>query len=67
MQAMEEERGSHPADLVYWIFLGKEIFERYRRGTTWITARPGRLEFVYGTMTGICIISNHITVTCNFN
>lgn len=67
MLAQVEEIGSDPADLVYWIFLEKGIFERYRNGTTWTTARPGRLELVYGTTTGICIISNHIAVTCNIN
>lgn len=66
MLAMVEEI-SDPAELVYWIFLEKPIFERYRRGTTWTTARPGCLEFFYGTTTGICIISNDIAVTCNIN
>lgn len=40
------------AGLVYWIFW-EGIFERYR---TW-TARPGRLELVYGTTTGIVLLA----------
>jgi hypothetical protein len=42
MLALVKEIG-YWAELVYWIFLEKEIFERYRRDTTWMTARPGRL------------------------
>jgi len=60
MVAQVEEIG---AELIYWIFL-KGNFERYRGG--WIAARPpGCLELVYRITTGICIISNHITLTCN--